>query len=50
MSQSVCLVSLIITPFALAKWLTQIFVDCNRITKGKINEVRIERTLERIQE
>ena len=35
-----CLFSL--TPFALTKWLTQIFVDCNRLNKGEINEVRIE--------
>ena len=37
-----CLVKLILTPFALSKWLTQIFVDCNRFDKGEINEVRIE--------
>ena len=37
-------------PFALTKWLTQIFVDCNRFDKGEINEVRIEWTLKRIQE
>ena len=36
-----CLVSLILTPF-LTKWLTQIFVDCSRLKKGEINEVRIE--------
>ena len=24
------------------KWLTQIFVDCNRFNKGEINEVLIE--------
>ena len=40
-----CLVSLIITPFALIKWLTRIFVDCNRFNKGEINEVRIGWTL-----
>ena len=45
-----CLVSLILTPFALTKWLTQIFVNCNRFNKGEINEVRIEWTLKRIQE
>ena len=44
------LVSLILTPFALTKWLTQIFVDCNRFNKGEINEVRIEWILKRIQE
>ena len=31
--------------FALSKWLTQIFVDCNRFDKGEINEVRTEWTL-----
>ena len=36
------LILLILTPFALSKWLTQIFVDCNRFDKGEINEVRIE--------
>ena len=30
-----CLVSLILTPFILTKWLTQIFVDCNRFDKGE---------------
>ena len=40
-----CLVSLILTPFVLTKWLTQIFVDCNRFNKGLINDVRIEWTL-----
>ena len=44
-----CLVSLILTPVALTKWLTQISVDCNRFNKGEINEVRIEWTLKRIQ-
>ena len=37
-----CLVSLILTPFVLIKWLTQIFVDWSRFNKGEINEVRIE--------
>ena len=37
-----CLVSLILTPFVLTKWLTQIFVDFSRFNKGEINEVRIE--------
>ena len=37
-------------PVALTKWLTQIFVDCNRLNKGEINEVRIEWTLKRIKE
>ena len=32
-----CLVSLILTPFARTKWLTQIFVDCNRL--NSLNEV-----------
>ena len=45
-----CLVSLILTPFALTEWLTHIFVDCNRFNKGEMNEVRIEWTLKRIQE
>ena len=36
-----CLVSLILIPFALTKWLTEIFVDCNRFNKGELNEVRI---------
>ena len=33
--------------FALSKWSTQIFVDCNRFDKGdhEINEARIEWTL-----
>ena len=35
------LVSLILTPFVLTKWLTQIYVDCSRLNKGEINEVRI---------
>ena len=26
-------------PFALIKWLTQIFVDCNRFNKGELNEI-----------
>ena len=38
------------TPFALTKWLTQIFVDCNRFNKGEMNEEGIEWTLKRIQE
>ena len=37
-----CLVSLILTPFVLTEWLTQIFVDCSRFNKGEINEVRTE--------
>ena len=37
-----CLVSLILMPFVLTKWLTQIFVDCSRFNKGEINEVHIE--------
>ena len=37
-----CLVSLILTPFVLTEWLTQIFVDCGRFNKGEINEARIE--------
>ena len=41
-----CLVLLILTPFALSKWLTQIFVYCNRFDKGGINEVFIEWTQE----
>ena len=45
-----CLVSLILTPFALTKWLTQIFVNCNRFNQGEIYDVRIEWTLKRIQE
>ena len=40
-----CLVSLILTPFSLTKWLTQIFVDCDRFNKGEIYEVCIEWTL-----
>ena len=40
-----CLVSLILMPFALTKWFTQILVDCNRFNKVDINEVRIEWTL-----
>ena len=43
-----CLVLLILTPFALSEWLTQIFVDCNRFDKGEINEVRIEWILKRM--
>ena len=42
-----CLVQLILTPFVLSKWLTQIFVDCNRFDDGEINEVRIEWILKR---
>ena len=42
-----CLVSLILTPFVLTKWLTQILVDCKRFNKGEIIEVRIEWTLKR---
>ena len=45
-----CRVSLILTPFALTKWLTQIFVVCNKFNKGVINEVHIKWTLKRIQE
>ena len=45
-----CLVSLILTPFALTKWFTEIFADCNRFSKGDINGVCIEWTLKRIQE
>ena len=26
-------------PFALSKWLTQIFVDCNRFDKGEMRYV-----------
>ena len=37
-----CLVSLILKPFALTKWLTQTLFDCNRFDKGEINEVHIE--------
>ena len=44
-----CLVSLILTPFALTKRLTQIFVVCNTFNKGEIHEVRIKWTLKRIQ-
>ena len=44
------LVSLILTLFALSKWLTQIFVNCNRFNNGEINEVCIEWTLKRRQE
>ena len=29
---------LFFTPFPLTKWLTQIFVDCNRFNKSEINE------------
>ena len=39
------LVSLILTPFVLTKWLNKIFVVCNRFNKCKINAVRIEWTL-----
>ena len=42
-----CLVSLILTPFALTKRLTQIFVVCNIFNKGEINEVRIKWTLKK---
>ena len=45
-----CLVLLNLTPFALSKWLKQIFVTCNRFNKGEINQVRIKLTLKRIQE
>ena len=41
---------IILTPFALTKWLTQIFAGYNRFNKGEINEVRIEWTLTGIQE
>ena len=30
-----CLVSLILTPFAITKWSTQIFFDWNRFNKGE---------------
>ena len=45
-----CLVSPILTPLALSKWLTQIFVVFNIFNKGGINEVHIECTLKRMQE
>ena len=45
-----CLVSLILMPFALIKWLSQIFVVCNKFKKGEINEVHIKWTLKIIQE
>ena len=41
-------VSLILAAFVLPKWLTQIFVDCNRFNKGEIDQVRIEWTPTRI--
>ena len=44
------LVSLLLTSFALTDWLIQIFVDCNKFNKGKLNEVHIEWTLKSIQE
>ena len=40
----------IITPFALTKWLTQIFVVCNIFSKGETNEVHIKWTLKGIQQ
>ena len=42
-----CLVYLILTPFSLSKWLTKIFVDCNRFDKGETNDVRINGPLRR---
>ena len=36
---------LILKLFAPTMWLTQVFVDCNRFDKSKINEVHIEWTL-----
>ena len=33
-----------------SKWLTPVFVDCNRFNKSEINEVHSEWTLKRIQE
>ena len=42
-----CLVSLILSYFALIEWLTQILVDFHRFNKGGINEVPIEWTLQR---
>ena len=44
------LVSLILTPFVLTKWLNKVFVVCNRFNKCKIHEVRIEWTLKSTQE
>ena len=35
--------------FALSKWLTQIFLDCNIFSKGEINEVRIAWILKRMK-
>ena len=32
----------ILTPFVLTKWLTRIFVDCNRFDKVEINKVCVE--------
>ena len=45
-----CLVELILTPFALSKWLTQISVNCNRVDNGEIIEIRIEWTLKKIHQ
>ena len=45
-----CLVKLVLMPFVLSKWLTQIFVDSNRFDKGEINEVSIECVLKRIHQ
>ena len=42
-----CLVPIIRTPFALTKRLTQIFVDCKRFNKGKINQICTEWTLKK---
>ena len=41
---------LILTPLAVTKWLTKIFVDCNRFNKGEINKVRIDLTLKKVHE
>ena len=45
-----CLISLILTPLALTKWLTQTFVDFNRFKKGGTNQVGTEWTLKRTTE
>ena len=37
-----CLVSLILTPFTLTKWLTQFFADSNKFDKSETKEVCIE--------
>ena len=36
---------LIVMPFALTKWLTQIFLDCSRINKGERNKRHTNKTL-----